>query len=620
MLLEHWFLGHDLRVDLSQVTRRWIAHLVTDPLVGPLQPWQGLYHDVMGQLGEFIEDPDGSTLPEDFGLAVGSAWQRQRLQAPERFDRCLYYLQAALQEYLEQSRTTRVRVETFFSAMLHGLHGADPAVVVSGTLPEVRQWLPTLPAAQQGLPAIAEAVVRAARVGGHWQEAALYWWDGATGNYLPLHVSGPFPPLEILQAATLHDQAPCQCEPYVDLRLPALRLWQPLLRGQGLLGLSREALMPVQLQELHAVMTFAAQTEVVLDQAEELARSQASRHQLSRQVVELATATSELTLVREIFQLVRQAGDAESLVALLLAHLRGVMVAARCELWLLDPAREGLEWRSACGGDTGTSRRPVTETAWLATGAALTLVPVLADETPGGSGRGRSRGRHKRLIMPICASDRWIGSIEFVRDATVSVFTEADRLLAESLAGFIAPLVQQLALQDQLTTQASLDVLTGLPHRLRLRQLLDQQLGQARREGQPFSLLLADIDGLDAYNQSLGFPVGDALLRHLGRQIAGCLADGARVGRWGGDEFLILLPHEGRPEALRTARRIYEVCCRRYEGNGVSIMPTVSLGIVTDEGDGADPEALLRAAQQEMQAAKGKRDQRLLAQFWEQDS
>ncbi|WP_229069927.1 GGDEF domain-containing protein [Actinoplanes sp. DH11] len=142
---------------------------------------------------------------------------------------------------------------------------------------------------------------------------------------------------------------------------------------------------------------------------------------------------------------------------------------------------------------------------------------------------------------------------------------------------------QSSAFARQLTTlqriraalhhQANHDPLTGLPNRGRLADHAD------RHTGQPFAVLLLDLNGFKQVNDTHGHAAGDLLLREIGGRLSGVLRDGDLAGRLGGDEFLVLLPDAGDAEAAGVADRIRQVVRRPVRlGDGREVTVGVSVG------------------------------------------
>jgi diguanylate cyclase (GGDEF)-like protein/PAS domain S-box-containing protein len=155
--------------------------------------------------------------------------------------------------------------------------------------------------------------------------------------------------------------------------------------------------------------------------------------------------------------------------------------------------------------------------------------------------------------------------------------------------------------QEQLAHQAYHDPLTGLPNRRKLMEDLGRSLRLATREAPAF-LLLFDLDGFKAYNDSFGHPAGDALLSRLGRRLRAAIKGRAVAYRMGGDEFCVLaeLGVDGQePLASAAAAALSE------QGEGFSV--TASYGSVVLPADGSSPSQALRKADQRLYARKGTR-------------
>ncbi len=154
---------------------------------------------------------------------------------------------------------------------------------------------------------------------------------------------------------------------------------------------------------------------------------------------------------------------------------------------------------------------------------------------------------------------------------------------------------------------ACTDDITGLCNHRQLLDALDRELARARRYDQKLSVMMIDIDNFKSVNDSYGHLVGDQVLQEIGSLLAKGTREVDIVGRYGGDEFLILLPHTGYEEAQRLAWRL-EMNVRRHpfkiekETGYVSI----SLGISSfqDLGEKAEGLDLIHRADQAMFNAK----------------
>lgn len=161
------------------------------------------------------------------------------------------------------------------------------------------------------------------------------------------------------------------------------------------------------------------------------------------------------------------------------------------------------------------------------------------------------------------------------------------------------------SLQDRLEEQALRDSLTGLFNRRYFDDALGRELALARRQHYPVSLVLIDIDHFKKLNDSHGHQAGDAVLQALARHLVENSRAGDLVCRWGGEEFVVVMPHTPLPGALQRAeswRSSFAGEAVRF--GGLVLSNTLSAGIAVWPGDGDTPEGLLRAADLALYRAK----------------
>ena len=161
-------------------------------------------------------------------------------------------------------------------------------------------------------------------------------------------------------------------------------------------------------------------------------------------------------------------------------------------------------------------------------------------------------------------------------------------------------------LRNEVADLALLDDLTGVGNRRQLLQRLSEECARSARSGEPFSLLVIDLDGFKTINDTHGHAAGDACLQHFTLMAQTRLRAGDMLARTGGDEFCIVLPSSTLREGAMIARRVLEVCRTDAEACVGSEIPiAVSIGVAQwTRETGAFPDRLIAAADHALYAAK----------------
>ncbi|MDQ3246243.1 MAG: EAL domain-containing protein [Pseudomonadota bacterium] len=171
--------------------------------------------------------------------------------------------------------------------------------------------------------------------------------------------------------------------------------------------------------------------------------------------------------------------------------------------------------------------------------------------------------------------------------------------------GIGTDLTEQRRSEQEITRLARFDSLTGLPNRPMMRQTLDEALRNADRRQRGCALFLIDLDRFKNVNDTLGHPVGDALLRLVAQRLTTVIGDHGKIGRLGGDEFMAVFPGTvdvGLLESL--ARTLIEQVSRIYLIEGHRVTIGASVGIAIGDPGRACADSLVRDSDLALYAAK----------------
>jgi diguanylate cyclase (GGDEF)-like protein len=229
-----------------------------------------------------------------------------------------------------------------------------------------------------------------------------------------------------------------------------------------------------------------------------------------------------------------------------------------------------------------------------------------ADDSGGPDASGRTLGFHLSARLPFtdirvranASADLWWSL------SGTPGFDDHGRFLG--FRGIGADLTQQRRSEDEINRLARYDSLTGLPNRTLMRRTLDEALEpKPGPAGTVCALFLIDLDRFKNVNDTLGHPIGDALLKQVALRLQTVIADHGQIGRLGGDEFEAILPGMADEATLAAlAARLIQQVSMPYliEGHGISI--GASIGIAIASGSKAHADALIRNADLALYSAK----------------
>jgi diguanylate cyclase (GGDEF)-like protein len=383
----------------------------------------------------------------------------------------------------------------------------------------------------------------------------------------------------------------------------------PLLIGidcLGLLNVYSRHHQAFSADSLRLVQDLAAQTALAIHNAQLLEDAR----RLAKEQSGLLRVSQAIISNHELDAVLREVARAS----------RGLAVAECCEIELWYPetdetllmAQDYVEdWPVP---DQSGTRFPLAD--WPATKRVLIeQQPLTFDAdaeflTPPEREAFASDGTRSGLYLPLVIDNGCVGVIAFY-SRQAGAFPPRTVRIGQELASQAALAIERARLHEALRERALTDGLTGLLNHRSILEAFDTELTRSRRDDTPISVLMIDLDSFKQVNDRHGHLVGDGVLRNVASILQSSVREVDQVGRYGGDEFLIVLHDTALPEAQEVAVRIWRRIEREaYSGYGVSVPVRLSIGIASAPEHGSSRQELISVADAAMYMAK----QRMMAQ------
>ena len=213
----------------------------------------------------------------------------------------------------------------------------------------------------------------------------------------------------------------------------------------------------------------------------------------------------------------------------------------------------------------------------------------ICGELPGGS-----------LCIPSLVGGEVIGAVLVERESRL---VEGDRRRVQETVSQAAPVLANLRTLALAETRALTDKLTGLPNRRSIEDTLKRMVAHSHRSLTPLAAIMFDLDHFKQVNDVYGHDRGDEVLAAVGSVISASLRDGDFAGRYGGEEFLVLLAGADRDAAVSAADRLRRaIAAVRVPGENCRV--TASLGVAVMPDDAGETAKLVRSADRALYTAK----------------
>jgi diguanylate cyclase (GGDEF)-like protein/PAS domain S-box-containing protein len=214
---------------------------------------------------------------------------------------------------------------------------------------------------------------------------------------------------------------------------------------------------------------------------------------------------------------------------------------------------------------------------------------------------------HSWLGVPLIFQERVIGLLA-IDSVTPNHFNHENVSLAATFADQVAVALENARIYERVQNQAITDPLTGVYNRRGLLKMAKEDFTKSLLSGRPFSGIMIDLDYFKHINDTYGHSVGDQILREFARRCKSCIRELDYVGRYGGEEFVVILPETSINTAIAVAERLRTVISSKpmIAGDGLEINITASLGLAQRDKHTHNLETLIQRADQAMYVSKHK--------------
>jgi len=279
-------------------------------------------------------------------------------------------------------------------------------------------------------------------------------------------------------------------------------------------------------------------------------------------------------------------------------------------LLLVDEERNDLFYAVADGSMEASLqnlRVPMGEgmAGWVAQKGESLIVPQI-DEDPRFQTAKTSPGRQFRtaVTLPLRSRRRTLGVIQLFNLELETLSDDAITFL-HILCDYAAIAIENNSALEKIQSLSVTDDLTGLFNARQLEKVLEQQVKHSHKTGKPFSLAFADLDNFKRVNDQYGHVVGSRLLGEYGRRLRAQTRPTDICFRYGGDEFLIVMPETSKQQAAELIQRLHETMrAEPFEIGRHTLHKTASFGVATFPEDATSLHMLLSKADASMYQVK----------------
>ena len=280
---------------------------------------------------------------------------------------------------------------------------------------------------------------------------------------------------------------------------------------------------------------------------------------------------------------------------------------------LVDEAKQELYFELAIGKNAHTLKDVRIKmgqgiAGWVAENQQAVIVPDVSQDTRffGRVDEKTKMETHSIVAVPVRYRDHCLGVIELINCVEREGFIERDLSLLEALADFAAIALENARHVKRIHELTITDDCTSLYNARHMDFILETEIYRSQRYGYEFSVVFIDLDHFKAINDTHGHLVGSKLLAEVGQIVKSACRRIDFAFRYGGDEFVIVLPQASKENAFVVARRLHKLIgeTRWLNNEGLDVHFTASIGVASYPTDAKSKVELLHLADEAMYAIK----------------
>jgi diguanylate cyclase (GGDEF)-like protein len=331
------------------------------------------------------------------------------------------------------------------------------------------------------------------------------------------------------------------------------------------------------------------------------------------EIAELRRQIERLSLFHEIGKALASTLDLQKILQTVMEKISDLLQPDTWSLLMLDEATQELHFEIAIGNGADKLkdvRLKVGEgiAGWVAQHGEPVLVEDVKRDPRFTSRIDEVTQIDTRSVVcvPIKGKEKILGVIELVNCLGRESFRREDIPILKSLADYAAIALENARYIQRIHELTITDDCTALYNARHLNFVLDAEIYRSTRYGYEFSVIFLDLDHFKQVNDTYGHLVGSKLLWMIGDLIKGHLRLIDYAFRYGGDEFVVLLPQTSKQNSLMVVRRLKDLLNSRtfFTDEGLNIKVTASFGVASFPGDGRTRRELLRMADEAMYLVK----------------